>query len=110
MRRRLILSRAIMRAAMDRRAHPPTATSLPRRRTAPTALPLVGVGLVAALIAIAGVAALAALVSPLLAVFVACSVAFVTLLVVGTCREDLALRRFRRDLAALPETVHPLGY
>jgi hypothetical protein len=98
-----------MRCAMDRRAHPQAASPLPRARTAAAARYVGIVGLIVLLIGI-GVAAAAAWSSSLLGFVAACSVALVVVAVVWTSREDVVLRRFRRQLAALPETAHPHGY
>jgi small neutral amino acid transporter SnatA (MarC family) len=80
-----------------------------RGRTAPAARRLVSVVLIVALIAIGGLAVLATWVAALLAFIVACGLAL-DLIVARMSAEDPVLRRFRRQLAALPETVHPHGY
>jgi hypothetical protein len=109
MRRRLSLSNARVRSAIDRRAHAPSAAPGLLGATAPATRRFVSVVLIVALITIGGLAVLATWVAALLAFVVACCLAL-DLIVAGMSSEDAVLRRFRRQLAALPETVHPQGY
>jgi uncharacterized membrane protein len=62
-----------------------------------------------ALIAIGPVAALTAAGAPLPLLVAACCVVTLIVVVETRCRV-IALWRFRRKLAALPETAHPLGF
>jgi hypothetical protein len=91
---------------MDRRTHAPSASPLLLGRTAPAARRLVSIVLILALLTIGGAAVLATWVGALLAFFVACCLAL-DLIVAEMRSEDALLRRFRRQLAALPETAHP---
>jgi len=99
--------------------------SLLRGQAAPAARRLVSVVLIVALIAIGGLALVATWVAALLALIVACCLALdltvarmsaedpclaLDLSVACMSAEDPVLRHFRRQLAALPETVHPQGY
>ncbi len=79
-------------------------------RTASAARHVGGVGLIVLLIGIGGVAAAAAWSSSLLGFVAGCCVVLVVVTVVWMSREDVVLRHFRRQLAALPETAHPQGY
>ena len=94
---------------MDRHTNPTSAAPHPLVRPATATRHLVGVFLIVALVGIGGVAALATWVSVWPASVLACYLALVLVGIVMSS-EGVALRRFRRQLAALPETVHPQGY
>ena len=110
-RRRLTLSKPTMRPVIDRQPHTSTRAPCPVSQTATAIQSFVAIAAIVGFIAIGPVAALTALGAPLPPVVAAyCFVTLMVAVFVETQCGVIPLWRFRRQLDALPETAHPLGF